>query len=220
MAREDPPLPRRHRLPLRRLNRPRAGGIALRTVPACGIAAAAAPRLARARAVSTVNRRGRYGSPSPRLHPGGSRPADRCGMRPDRTRPAGIRQMPCSAGCVPASIGIWPTAGAKCVLAPEGTAARRCRLRAPDIAGTGVPRREVRAGAGHRLAGEETAALQVDRQTRRNPVHAVPYSWPTGLADRAPAARGEVRAPGGSSSSSRCSTNTSASCGARHRSPD
>ena len=35
--------------------------------------AAAAPRRARARAVSTVNRRGRYGSPSPRLHPGGSR---------------------------------------------------------------------------------------------------------------------------------------------------
>ncbi len=222
MARGDPPLPRRHRLPRRRLDRPRAGGRALRTVPARGIAAAAAPRLARARAVSTVNRRGRYGSPSPRLHPGGSRPADRCGMRPDRTRPAGVRQMPCSAGCVPASIGIWPTAGARCVPAPEGTAARRCRLRAPDIAGTGVPRREVRAGAGHRFAGEETAPLQVDRKTRRNSVHAVPSVGCRGrvLADRAPTARGEVRAPGGSSSSSRCSTNTSASCGARHRSPD
>jgi hypothetical protein len=220
MARGDPPLPRRRRLPLRRLNRPRAGGRALRTVPARGIAAAAAPRLARARAVSTVNRRGRYGSPSPRLHPGGSRPAARLRPWADRTRPAGVRQEPRSAGCPPASMGVWPSARARCVPAPEGTTAHRRRLHVPCVAGTGVPSRGVRAGAGHRLAGEEMAPLQVDRETRRNPVHAVSFSWPVGLADRAPAARGEVRAPGGSSSSSRCSTNTSASCGARHRSPD
>ena len=145
-----------------------------RTVPARGIAVAAAPRLARARAVSTVNRRGRYGSPSPRLHPGGSRPAARCGIGTNRTRPAGARQMPCSAGRPPASMGIWPSARARCVPAPEGTTARRRRPHVPCVAGTGVPSRGVRAGAGHRLAGEETAPLQVDSKTRRNPVHAVP----------------------------------------------
>ncbi len=136
--------------------------------------------------------------------------------------PLGYVQKPCSARRAPASIGVWPSARAKCVSAPEGAAARRCRLHAPGIAGTGVPRREVRAGAGHRFAGEETAPLQVNRKTRRNSVHAVPSVGCRGrvLADRAPTARGEVRAPGGSSSSSRCSTNTSASCGARHRSPD
>ena len=174
MARGDPPLPRRRSLPRRRLNRSRAGGRALRTVPARGIAAAAAPRLARARAVSTVNRRGRYGSPSPRLRPGGSRPAARCGIGTNRTRPAGARQMPCSAGRPPASMGIWPSARARCVPAPEGTTARRRRPHVPCVAGTGVPSRGVRAGADHRLAGEETAPLQVDRKTRRNPVHAVP----------------------------------------------
>lgn len=87
MARGDPPLPRRRRLPRRRVNRSRAGGRALRTVPARGIAAAAAPRLARARAVSPVNRRGRYGSPSPRL------------------------QIPCSAGRPSASMGSGPVPG-------------------------------------------------------------------------------------------------------------
>lgn len=203
MARGDPPLLRRHSLPRRRLNRSRAGGRALRTVPARGIAAAAAPRLARARAVSTVNRRGRYGSPSPRLHPGGSRRLPVAASGPYRTRPAGVRQMPCSAGRAPASIGIWPRVRARCVPAPEGTAARR-RLRAPCFAGTGAIRRVVRAGAGHRLAGEEAATLRVDRKTRRDSVHAVP-SWQVGA---------------GGSSSSRCSTNTSASCGARHRSAD
>jgi hypothetical protein len=167
-AAASPPMPRR------RLDRSRAGGRALRTVPARGIAAAAAPRLARARAVSTVNRRGRYGSPSPRLHPGGSWPAARCGIRANRTRPAGARQIPCSARRPPASIGIWPSARARCVPAPEGIAAQRRRLRVPCGAGTGVPSRGVRAGAGHRLAGEETAPLQVNRKTRRNPVHAVP----------------------------------------------
>jgi len=161
-------------LPLRRLNRSRAGGRALRTVPARGIAAAAAPRLARARAVSTVNRRGRYGSPSPRLRPGGSRPAACCGIEANRTRPAGARQMPCSARRPPASIGIWPSARARCVPAPEGIAAHRRRLHVPCVARTGVPSRGVRAGAGHRLAREETAPLQVNRKTRRNPVHAVP----------------------------------------------
>ena len=174
MARGDPPLPRGRRLPRRRLNRSRAGGIALRTVPARGIAATAAPRLARARAVSTVNRRGRYGSPSPRLRPGGSRPAACCGIEANRTRPAGARQMPCSARRPPASIGIWPSARARCVPASEGTSAHRCRLHVPCVAGTGVPSRGVRAGAGHRLAREETAPLQVNRKTRRNPVHAVP----------------------------------------------
>jgi hypothetical protein len=124
--------------------------------------------------VSTVNRRGRYGSPSPRLHPGGSRPAARCGIGTNRTRPAGARQMPCSAWRPPASMGIWPSAGARCVPAPEGTTAHRRRLHVPCVAGTGVPSRGVRAGAGHRLAGEETAPLQVDRKARRNPVHAVP----------------------------------------------
>ena len=170
----DPPLPRGRSLPRRRLNRSRAGGRAHRTVPARGIAAAAAPRLARARAVSTVNRRGRYGSPSPRLHPGGSRPAARCGIGTNRTRPAGARQMPCSAGRPPASMGIWPSARARCVPAPEGITAHCRRPHVPCVAGTGVPSRGVRAGAGHRLAGEETAPLQVDSKTRRNPVHAVP----------------------------------------------
>lgn len=117
MARGDPPLPRRRRLPLRRLNRPRAGGRALRTVPTRGIAAAAAPRLARARAVSTVNRRGRYGSPSPRLHPGGSRPAARLRHQagPDATRwgtsmsPAqpGVRRLAWGFGPVPGP-GAYP----------------------------------------------------------------------------------------------------------------
>ena len=87
-AAASPPMPRR------RLDRSRAGGRALRTVPARGIAAAAAPRLARARAVSTVNRRGRYGSPSPRLHPGGSRPAARCGMGRTGRDPLGHVKCP------------------------------------------------------------------------------------------------------------------------------
>ena len=196
MARGDPPLPRDRSLPLRRLNRSRAGGIALRTVLARGIAAAAAPRLARARAVSTVNRRGRYGSPSPRLRPGGSRPAACCGIEANRTRPAGARQMPCSARRPPASMGIWPSARARCVPAPEGTAAHRCRLHLPWAAGTGVPSRGVRAGAGHRLAGEETAPLQVNSKTRRNPVHAVPSVGGRGvrIALRLPAGKSEHRA--------------------------
>jgi hypothetical protein len=197
MARGDPPLPRRHRLPLRRLDRPRAGGRALRTVPARGFAAAAAPRLARARAVSTVNRRGRYGSPSPRSAPrriAADLPVAASG-RTGRD-PLGYVQKPCSARRVPASMGVWPSARAKCVSAPEGTAARRCRLHVPCVAGTGVPRREVRAGAGHRFTGEETAPLQVDRKTRRNPVHAVPSVGCRGwrIALRVPAGKSEHRA--------------------------
>ena len=98
MARGDPPLPRRRRLPLRQANRPRAGGRALRPVPARGIATAAAPRLARARAVSTVNRRGRYGSPSPRLHPGGPRrPPVAASGRPGRD-PLGYVISPAQPG--------------------------------------------------------------------------------------------------------------------------
>jgi hypothetical protein len=80
-------------------------------VPARGIAAAAAPRLARARAVSTVNRRGRYGSPSPRLHPGGSRPAARCGIGTNRTRPAGARQCPAQPGVRRLAWGSGPVPG-------------------------------------------------------------------------------------------------------------
>jgi hypothetical protein len=112
MARGDPPLPRRHRLPLRRLNRPRAGGRALRTVPARGIAAAAAPRLARARAVSTVNRRGRYGSPSPRLHPGGSRSAARLRQSGRTGRdPLGYVKIPAQPGVCRLAWGLGPVPG-------------------------------------------------------------------------------------------------------------
>lgn len=174
----DPPLLRRRRPPRRRRT---VRGLAEEPCGRCrprGTAAAAAPRLARARTVGAVNRRGRYGSPSPRLHPGGSRRLPVAASGPYRTRPAGVRQMPCSAGRAPASIGIWPRVRARCVPAPEGTAARR-RLRAPCFAGTGAIRRVVRAGAGHRLAGEEAATLRVDRKTRRDSVHAVP-SWQVG----------------------------------------
>ena len=156
MARGDPPLPRRHRVPLRRLNRPRAGGKS----PAHG--AGSRHRCGR-RAAACAGACREYGEP-----PGALR----------LTVPTS--QEPCSAGCPPASMGVWPSARARCVPAPEGTTAHRRRLHVPCVAGTGVPSREARAGSGHRLAGEETAPLQVDRETRRNPVHAVSFSWPVG----------------------------------------
>jgi hypothetical protein len=196
--------------------------------PACGAAlngsAAAAPRRARARAVGTVNRRGRYGSPVPTSAPRRIAPATRLRLRADRTRPAGVRQNPCSAGGGPAGIGTWPGdpwAWARRVQAPPGSTTRRRRQPARRTAGTAAASRGVRAGAGDGLPGEETAALQVDRKRRRGPVHAVPSVIRSEVADRGPAARGEVRAPG------RilvhlvdCGTNTSASCAARHRSAD
>jgi len=216
----DPPLPRRRSLPRRRLNRSRAGGRAQRTVPARGIAAAAAPRLARARAVSTVNRRGRYGSPSPRLHPGGSRPAPvaasgRTGRDPlgHVKCPAqpGVRRLAWGSGPVPGP-GAYPHRRGPRLVAVD----RTCR----------ASQEPVSPAAGYVLA-LVTGSLERKRHRCKSIARrvAIPFMRflqlaGRGFADRAPAARGEVRAPGGSLSSSRCSTNTSASCGARHRSAD
>jgi len=95
MARGDPPLLRRRRLPLLAAAEPPAGW---RKEPARGAAingiAAAAPRQARARAVGTVNRRGRYGSPIPTCAPRRITPAARCGIGRTGRDPLGYARIP------------------------------------------------------------------------------------------------------------------------------
>ncbi len=168
MARGDPPLPRYRRLPLLLQTVRGPADLARVRCRTRGIAAAAPRRVAGAR-------RG-HGEPPGAFtahRPHVCTPADRV-RRPLRHQAApdasrGVRQMPYSAAAAPASIGVRPGAAAWRVPAPAGSPADHRRQRARR--GT---RRDIRAGTGHKVPAEETATLQVDRKSGRNPVHGVP----------------------------------------------
>jgi hypothetical protein len=190
MARGGPSAAASPQLPLLASEPPRAGGKSPRAVPA------SRHRCDRA-ALGTSACRG-SGEPPGALRltiPTFCTPAGRAG-RPLRhraapARPAGVRHWTCSASARPASIGIWPSnsrARTGCVSAPSGRT-KRCQ-RARRAAGDSATDRGVRAGPGQGFPGQETATLQVDREARHNPVHAVPSV----IATRLPAGSSGQRA--------------------------